>query len=159
MKNNSFASVALALAVGLTGFTTPAAAMSPRPALPSLEKATDVVGINHRRRIGRVPPGYYVRGPGVFNGYRGRRHRVPGWRHHNGWWFPPAAFALGVIIGNGLYGGGYYRVQPQPTYRYGSPPGEHYRWCGWTFKTFRAWDNTYVPRRGVRAQCRSPYWP
>lgn len=153
-------SATLAVATGLSGFTETAVALPANPDLSfSRGQNVDVQTIHHRRH--RIRPGFYLHGPGpgYFNGYRGRRHRHPGWRYHNGWWFPPAAFALGVIIGKGIHGGTVYH-QPAPRYyRPSSPPGEHYRWCDWRFKTYRAWDNTYIPRRGVRAQCRSPYWP
>ena len=38
-----------------------------------------------------------------YNGQRGDRHRHPGWRQYNGYWFPPAAF--GAIIGGAILGG------------------------------------------------------
>jgi len=59
-----------------------------------------------------------------------------------------------------------------PSYRYYDPapvyPRRYYRrgvvmsaahieWCYNRYRTYREWDNTYVPRRGVRAQCISPY--
>jgi hypothetical protein len=39
-----------------------------------------------------------------YNGHRGDRHRHPGWRYYNGWWFPPAAF-IGAAIGGAIIGG------------------------------------------------------
>ncbi|WP_320202892.1 BA14K family protein [Agrobacterium rosae] len=33
----------------------------------------------------------------------------------------------------------------------------HAEWCADRYRTYRAYDNTYVPRAGVRAQCNSPY--
>jgi hypothetical protein len=36
-----------------------------------------------------------------YNGHRGDRHRHPGWRYYNGYWFPPAAF-LAAIIGGAI---------------------------------------------------------
>jgi len=33
----------------------------------------------------------------------------------------------------------------------------HVDWCYKRYRTYRESDNTYVPRRGVRAQCISPY--
>lgn len=89
-----------------------------------------------------------------YNGYRGRRHPRRGWRQHDGWWFPPAAFALGAIIG------GAFAEQPH-YYRYRSEglPRRHILWCERHYQTYRRWDNSFVPRIGVRAQCASPYWP
>lgn len=86
-------------------------------------------------------------GDGYYRGYRGRRDPRPGWRYHEGWWFPPAAFALGAIIG------GAFMSNPN------NLPREHYRWCDLHYQTYRFSDNTYIPRVGERAVCRSPYWP
>lgn len=52
---------------------------------------------NHRRFEMRGNYAYY-------NGQRGDRHRHPGWRQYNGYWFPPAAF-IGAIIGGAILGG------------------------------------------------------
>lgn len=38
------------------------------------------------------------------NGHRGDRHRHPGWRYYNGYWFPPAAFIIGGLIFGGILG-------------------------------------------------------
>lgn len=84
--------------------------------------------------------------------YRGSRHYRPGWRRYNGWWFPPAAFALGLALGAGPR-------YVEPPRRYYDLPRAHYRWCDQRYRTYRFSDNTYIPRRGVRAECRSPYWP
>ncbi len=92
------------------------------------------------------------RGHGYYGRYRGSRHHRPGWRQYNGWWFPPAAFALGLALG----GGPRYAEPPR---RYLDLPRAHYRWCDRRYRSYRASDNTFIPRRGVRAECRSPYWP
>lgn len=90
----------------------------------------------HDRRVYRE--GYY-------NGHRGYRERRSGYRYHNGYWFPLAAFATGAIIGGAITN------QPRVS---GS---NHYQWCANRYRTYRASDNTYVPRAGVRATCVSPY--
>jgi hypothetical protein len=36
-----------------------------------------------------------------YNGYRGYNHPYPGYRYHNGYWFPPIAF-LAAIIGGAI---------------------------------------------------------
>jgi hypothetical protein len=93
---------------------------------------------------------------GYLNGHRGWRERRHGYRYHDGYWYPPAAFALGVIIGNGGI------VIEKKTRRYrrsNGLSGQHYAWCEGRYKTYRSWDNTYIPRKGYRAECHSPYWP
>jgi hypothetical protein len=90
----------------------------------------------HDRRVYRE--GYY-------NGHRGYRERRRGYRQHNGYWFPLAAFATGAIIGGAV----------------ASPPrasgGSHVQWCADRYRTYRAYDNTYVSSPGVRRSCNSPY--
>lgn len=183
MARKALFSTVLAAAMGLTSLV-PAAAMPVQKNIATPEAVeidkTQGFDIFMNRRIpgGQlVPPGYYRPGPGVvggippgyylrggipyYNGYRGHPRWRKGWRRHNGWWFPAAAFAVGVIVGSGSH---YYRERdyyrdPPRRYRSGSLPGEHYIWCDRRFRTYRAYDNTYVPKRGYRAQCRSPYWP
>ncbi|ODU55924.1 MAG: hypothetical protein BGO82_15595 [Devosia sp. 67-54] len=38
------------------------------------------------------------------NGHRGDRHRHPGWRYYEGYYFPPAAFVVGALIFGGILG-------------------------------------------------------
>lgn len=76
-------------------------------------------------------------------GYRGPRHGYR--RHSNGWWYPLAAFGAGAALGGALN---------QPSHRLNS---NHVRWCTQRYQTYRASDNSYVPRAGVRARCVSPY--
>lgn len=111
----------------------------------------------HTWRRGHVQPRIYWRGGNPWlNGHRGWRYPRRGWYEYDGWWFPPAAFALGTILGSII-------VNPPPTYRYRYSgdylPPEHVWWCDRTYRTYRRYDNTFVPRVGVRAQCASPYWP
>ncbi|MGV1870873.1 BA14K family protein [Agrobacterium rosae] len=56
-----------------------------------------------------------------------------------------AAFGAGALIGGAI----------GSTNRAGS--SSHAEWCADRYRTYRAYDNTYVPRAGVRAQCNSPY--
>lgn len=98
------------------------------------------------RRHYRRPP---IR-DGYYNGHRGYRDRRAGYRYHNGFWFPLAAFAAGSIIGGAV-------AQPQRV-----SPGRyspsHYSWCQNRYKTYRASDNTFVANsRGERLSCNSPY--
>ncbi|HEX2146131.1 MAG TPA: BA14K family protein, partial [Pseudorhizobium sp.] len=85
---------------------------------------------------------------GYYRGHRGSREYRRGYRRHNdGWWYPLAAFGAGAIIGGA--------INNQP--RAQGLPSRHVQWCADRYRTYRASDNTYVPRVGVRAQCRSPY--
>ena len=79
-----------------------------------------------------------------YNGHRGYREKRRGYRYHDGYWFPPAAFALGVIIG------GMNR---------GNPDWEdHVDWCYDRYgNRYRERDNTYISRSGYRRECVSPY--
>lgn len=85
---------------------------------------------------------------GYYRGHRGSREHRRGYRRHNdGWWYPLAAFGAGAIIGGAVNS---------------SPPRQavssrHVQWCLDRYRTYRASDNTYVPRVGVRAYCNSPY--
>ena len=92
------------------------------------------------RDVRRGPPPRY----GWYNGHRGYSERRPGYRYHNGYWFPMAAFAMGAIIGGA--------VQAQPSYG-----GSHTRWCANRYRSYRAYDNSYQPYNGPRRQCVSPY--
>lgn len=53
----------------------------------------------------------------------------------------------------GGYGNSGYQYQNQ--YQY---PQQHVRWCHARFKTYNAYNNTYQPYHGRRAQCWSPYY-
>jgi hypothetical protein len=86
---------------------------------------------------------------GWYNGHRGYSHRRHGHRYHDGYWFPLAAFGAGAIIGGAI-------SQPRATYS-GSLSPSHVNWCANRYRTYRASDNTYVPRAGTRAYCNSPY--
>ena len=43
-----------------------------------------------------------LRRGGYYNGYRGYRDYRPGYRRHNGFWFPAAAFITGAIVGGAI---------------------------------------------------------
>jgi hypothetical protein len=102
-------------------------------------------------RPGHASPGGWERRGDAryYRGHRGYRHHRPGYRQYNGWWFPPAAFIAGAIIGGGLAN------QPPVEYR---PRGNaHVDWCYNRYRSYRASDNTFQPYNGPRRQCRSPY--
>lgn len=84
--------------------------------------------------------------PGYWNGHNGYRNSRPGYRRHNdGWWYPMAAFALGAaIVGS--------TAPSQPAVN-----RSHVNWCANKYRSYRAYDNSYQPYQGPRAQCYSPY--
>lgn len=82
-----------------------------------------------------------------YNNHRGYRERRPGYRYHNGFWFPPAAFIAGAIIGGALNNNVVVR-----------PSGNaHVQWCYNRYRSYRASDNSFQPYHGPRKQCYSPY--
>jgi hypothetical protein len=84
---------------------------------------------------------------GWYRGHRGYRYQRRGYRYHDGFWFPLAAFGAGALIGGaiandrGYVGGG----------------GSHTSWCANRYRSYRAYDNTFQPYNGPRQQCVSPY--
>ena len=86
--------------------------------------------------------------PGYYRGYRGYRDGRSGYRRGDDvWWYPLAAFGAGAIIGGAI---AQPPVRYAPRVRYASA---HVEWCTSRYRTYRSYDNTYVPRVGVRAQC------
>lgn len=81
-----------------------------------------------------------------YNNHRGYRERRPGYRYHNGFWFPPAAFIAGAIIGGAINNN---VVRPAGS--------AHVQWCYNRYRSYRASDNTFQPYNGPRKQCYSPY--
>lgn len=81
-----------------------------------------------------------------YNGHRGYRDRRDGYRYHNGFWFPLAAFAAGAIIGGAIVS------SPPPPVR-----NPHVDWCLAHYRTYNPYDNTFQPYVGPRMVCRSPY--
>lgn len=81
-----------------------------------------------------------------YKGHRGYRYYRPGYREHNGFWFPAAAFVAGAIISGA--------IANQPRAAYGS---SHVQWCYDRYRSYRAYDNSFQPYNGPRQQCYSPY--
>lgn len=119
---------------------------------PQVRRAIRRAGPDFRRPAPRVGPDFRRAGPayrpGWYNGYRGYRDRRAGWRYYDGWWFPPAAFVAGAIIGGALSADRGY---------YGNNWDAHVAWCYNRYRSYREWDNTYQPYNGPRRQCYSPY--
>lgn len=84
-----------------------------------------------------------------YRGHRGYRDYRPGYRSHNGFWFPAAAFITGAIVGGAISGDSGVRVR-----NYGS---SHVGWCSDRYRSYRASDNTFQPYNGPRRTCVSPY--
>jgi hypothetical protein len=127
---------------------------------------SNIIQVQQRVRGGRNyqrGPRAGVRGPAVrsprivqrggyayYGGHRGYRYARPGYRHYNGFWFPPAAFAAGAILGGALAGGAVYAAPV------GLSP-QHYAWCQQRYISYRAADNSFQPYNGPRQACISPY--
>jgi hypothetical protein len=169
MSDKKLMSVMFAAAIGVATVAAGAASAAPFqvPQVAAPESSgPNVVKVQYRDRYSR--PGGFGGSPGIvyYNGHRGYRNYHPGYRRHGDFWFPPAAFALGAIIGGAIatapsYDDGYYRpryyerrVVPGPSYDSGSA---HVRWCYNRYRSYRAWDNTFQPYHGPRQQCISPY--
>lgn len=84
-----------------------------------------------------------------YRGHRGYRNHRPGYRQYNGWWFPPAAFIAGAIIGGA--------IANEPPVQYRPRGNAHIQWCYNRYRSYRASDNTFQPYNGPRRQCVSPY--
>jgi hypothetical protein len=156
MKRLSLSMTALALSSALAvSSIVPAEAM---PVVqPQVTQSSDVTNAKvilrkhhrHAPRISRghrvsrhhhVWRGHHARGYRYWHGHRGYRYYRPGYRRYNGFWFPPAAFAAGVVIG--------------ATARHAG--NAHVRWCRNHYISYRVSDNTYQPYHGPRRQCVSP---
>lgn len=149
--SRKFAVMATALAVTLTG-VVPLQAMPLMSIQTQPEAQAPVTTVQWDRRHDRRWQREHRRFErnGYYNGYRGYRERRKGYRYHNGFWFPLAAFAAGAIIGGSSQAP--TRVAP------GRYSARHYAWCEQRYKTYRASDNTYVANRaGERRFCNSPY--
>lgn len=111
-------------------------------------QVTDVQQVQHRRDHRRYDRGRH-HGRHYYHGHRGYREHRRGYRRHSdGWWYPLAAFGAGAIIGGA--------INDRPARGY-SMSSRHVQWCSARYRTYRASDDTYVPRVGVRARCNSPY--
>jgi hypothetical protein len=85
-----------------------------------------------------------------YNGHRGYRYHRHGYRRHNGYWFPLAAFATGALIAGSI------AAAPPPAVVYASP-NPHIDWCRAHYRSYNPHDNTFQPYHGPRQYCRSPY--
>lgn len=153
------ATVAVAFTVTLTGLVPAQAFQMPAAVTAPATVTAPVTDVQYRpnwdrrndrrwdRRWDRRAERRFERN-GYYNGHQGFRERRSGYRYYNGYWFPLAAFGAGAIIGGAI-------APDRP--RVGGYASAHVRWCEQRYRTYRAYDNTYVPRAGVRATCNSPY--
>lgn len=154
MRSSIFRSAVFGFGMLLTGASVlPAEAAMPMPN-PSVNSSSDIQVVRDRkgpvfRHHGRMRMNHNFRGVRshawrgnrgfhTWRGHRGYRYYRPGYRRYNGWWYPAAAFSLGVIVG-GHHNG-----------------NSHVRWCYNHYKTYRASDNTFQPNSGPRKACVSP---
>ena len=147
---------ALAAALGAAVAGTSSAGAAPLHIPGVATPGTDVTLVGHR--------GVHRSGAHIYlNGHRGYRDHRRGYRYHDGYWYPPAAFALGAIIGGAIaappyYGPRYYEPRYYDRRVYRAPQGSaHVRWCYNRYRSYRVWDNTFQPYHGPRRQCWSPY--
>ncbi len=94
---------------------------------------------DHDRRYARD----HDRGP-IYRGHRGYRDYRPGYRRHDGFWYPAAAFIAGAIITGAINEGR-------------SVSSSHVAWCSDRYRSYRASDDTFQPYNGPRQRCNSPY--
>ncbi|MCO5734029.1 BA14K family protein [Rhizobium sp. SSA_523] len=139
---------ALSAVMFVTSLVPAGAVMMPSVNAPQVSAATEVQFRRDNRHDRRVERHRDDR-RGFYHGHRGSREYRKGYRRHSdGWWYPLAAFGAGVVIGGALNG--------QPA-QGRSLSSRHVQWCSSQYRTYRASDDTYVPRVGVRARCNSPY--
>jgi hypothetical protein len=151
MKNitKALAAVSLTVAMSVTSMTSAFALPLPSP---TSSQISNVEQVQFRRdrdwRDGRdMRDRRDYRRDGYYNGQRGYRDRRAGYRRHSdGFWYPLAAFGAAAIIGGAI------ASQPRA-----SSGGSHVEWCANRYRSYRAYDNTYSPRAGVRVTCNSPY--
>jgi hypothetical protein len=145
-KTLSALSISAMMALGSFG---PTSAMPlPSVAAPQVSDVEQVQYRNHRHH--RRNHYRHHRGDRHhYRPYRGSRHYGRHYRRHH-------RNNAGAIIGGlaaGAIIGGAIGSSPRRAYAGNS----HQTWCANRYRTYRASDNTYVPRAGYRAQCVSPY--
>ncbi len=134
MRKVQLGALAMAMALPVPALAVPLAV----PGTPTVDNAVIQVQSRRHHRFERRRDGAYL------NGRRGYRERRPGYRSYNGYWFPPAAFVAGAIIGGALSN------QRQMS-------NAHVEWCENHYRSYRASDNSYQPYNGPRRACVSPY--
>ncbi|MBO0143264.1 BA14K family protein [Agrobacterium sp. Ap1] len=136
-----FSAVSLSAIVTLTSFAPAAALPLPTVSAPQASNAEQVQYRDHRR--------YYRHHRGDRRHYSRHHRRYD--RHHHRHRRSNAGAVIGGLAAGAIIGGA---IANSGNRSYGS---SHAQWCANRYRTYRASDNTYVPRAGVRAQCQSPY--
>jgi hypothetical protein len=173
MKKIVSALCAASMAVGIVGSAVSSAQAAPMPVVKSDSAGAHIQKAQYRRdndrdrfdrrrddrrrferRVDR--PRFERRGSfGYYNGHRGYREYRRGYRQYNGWWFPPAAFVAGAIIGGAI--ASQLPVAAPPVYAPVRLSAAHVNWCENRWKSYRVSDNSYQPLNGPRLACVSPY--
>ncbi len=133
------------LALSFVGSASLPAAAVPMAMPKAPEASSGVVDVQMRRDRRDRRDRFERRGNrNYYNGHRGYRERRQGYREYRGYWFPPAAFITGAIIGGALSQGA-------------TRGNAHVSWCANRYRSYRASDNTFQPYNGPRQRCVSPY--
>jgi hypothetical protein len=137
-----FSAFSLSAIVTLTSFVPTSAMPLPVVSAPQAVNVEQVQYRHHDRRR-------------HYRHHRGDRHYGRHYRrydrHHHRHHRSNAGAIIGGLAAGAIIGGA---IANSGNRSYGS---SHAQWCANRYRTYRASDNTYVPRAGVRAQCRSPY--
>lgn len=146
-KKTWIAALSLAMATASIG---PVSGATSLPATKNFSDITQIQQIQHRRQIDRRHGHSAPNRNGWYNGHRGYHQQRRGYRRHSdGWWYPLAAFGAGAALSEVL------NNSQRPQVR--GYDNRHYQWCSSRYRTYRASDNSFVPRVGQRASCNSPY--
>ena len=131
-------------AVAITAIAPASATM--RIATPSVQESVGSAPILVRDHFNNGDRVVIRKGNRYWKGYRGYRGYRNGYQRYNdGYWYPRAAFSLGIIIA------------PQPRRIVRSVGNAHVNWCYNRYRSYRAYDNSYQPYGGPRRICYSPY--
>ncbi|KJS15570.1 MAG: transmembrane protein [Hoeflea sp. BRH_c9] len=129
------------------------AMIMPASAAPLQKPIVEIAGSSDVVQVHDPRSGFYRDKNRVYyNGHPGYRQPRTGYRRYNGYWFPPAAFALGAIIGGAITQGNSGNVRPG----YINP--QHVNWCHNKYRSYDARTNSFQPYHGPRRECRSPYY-
>lgn len=138
-------SILAAGAVVITGIAPASATMKPTvPVVPETSSPAPILVRDHFRNGNEI---IIRKGHRYWHGHRGHRNFRHGYlRHHDGFWYPRAAFGLGIIIA------------PQPRRIIRSLSIAHIDWCYDRYRSYREYDNSWKPNHGPRRVCVSPYY-
>jgi hypothetical protein len=159
---STLCATALTAAMAITSFAPAQAAPLQIPVAPSA--SSDVINVGSGdyggRRTGTVWQPRYYRDRSGWNHNRHGWNRDRDWRRHGGYYRDRnlGGAVIGGVITGAIVGG--LLNNSRPVYRervYRGGGDAHVQWCYDRYRTYRASDNTYVPRAGQRAYCNSPY--